>query len=96
MTEYTYIELKKDCKSADPSTLSRTQTRQFEAFHGGKQRFALIREGETLTVTAVESGRAVDVPWGNVAFGRVRKPEAAPEPTTGARPSAKFNPAGPR
>ncbi len=67
----------------------------------GKRRYFITREGDTVTVTPANPTTAqciVDVPWSRIAFAeRVYvKPEPAsepaPEPTTGARPSAKFNP----
>jgi uncharacterized protein (UPF0333 family) len=84
-TEYEKIKLIE--KATDPVTLSdgSSNTQQFYAFDpkdkgkvkDGKpvQTRSIVRDGNVVTITCLESGRAIEVPWSGVLWARSMKPQ---------------------
>lgn len=99
--EYSYVQLKKECRAVDPTKGDRVvDKRQYEAFSDAVnqrgQVLRLSREGEALRVMHLESGRSIEIPWGSVAFARPMPGKAEPgEPPKGLSSAAavgKFKP----
>lgn len=89
MTEYLFVQLHQHAKCVDPINPGRggQKTVLFDAFGDadgkGERKRRITREGDTLTIACAKTGRAVDLPWSNVAFSR---PMALPAPKVETRP----------
>lgn len=80
MIEYAHIKFAKGV--ADPKSHNLSAVHETFKSHSSvhkRQEYRIVRDGDTVTLTALANGESVDIAWSNVLFGKrakVAKPEA--------------------